>query len=160
MALPRQLSWLPTATTLCAYWAAFTVAMVALTAWMGVELPSVARGVPFFLAGLATGRLADVASSHRVIAPIVVAVVSAAAWTSFTWVTSDVSVGGALVLFAVSLPVNGLAGLWAYFGLSLGGRLRRGPPAAAGQVGEFDDLERELKEEMARDSDANSSTRL
>lgn len=159
MALPRQLSWLPTATTLCAYWAAFTVAMVALTAWMGVELPSLMRGVPFFLAGLATGRLADVARSQRVIASGVLAVVSAAAWTSFTFATSDVSVGGAFSLLALSLPVNALAGLWAYFGLSLGGRLRRWPRAAAGQVGEFDDLERELKEEMARDSDANASTR-
>lgn len=151
----RRLDWIALTVALCGIWLAVTGALVALAMFAGLTLPSfVARSGPFFVAGLAAGRIVRV--SHRastIIAAAVLAVVSSAGWTTFTFATTDLAADRALSLFALSLPVHMLGGAWAYVGMFLGGRSRATSTTAAGRHIEpdLDDLERELRDEIARE---------
>jgi hypothetical protein len=149
--MPRseRIDWLAPTLTLCALWLLATGLFIAFNVMSKSLLPGfVAKAGPFIIAGFATGRLVSASKrSSRIIAAAVLAVVSAAAWTSFSFATTSLSPDRALVLFALSLPVNILGGAWAYFGMFLA-RRRSQPPTSANRAPidpDLEDLEREIR---------------
>ena len=160
MARNERIEWLAPTLALCVVWLVVTGGVVVLNVFTDSALPSfVAKGGPFIIAGLLTGRLVGVSGRRpKITAAAVLAMVSAAAWTSFSFVTNEMSADRALLLFALSLPVNFFGGAWAYLGMFLGGRRRETPSVDRTEMDpDLEDLERELKGEIAREraSDPN-----
>lgn len=141
--------WSSPTLTLAACWLLATGLVVGLAAATGLALPPfVARAGPFLLAGLAAGRLARGARRRdRLVAAAVLAGLSAVAWTGFSLATRDLPARTALQLLAASLPVHLLGAAWAYLGMHLGGR----GGAARAPDPELDDVERRLREDLARE---------
>ena len=144
-------AWLVPTLTLTAVWAVCTVGMVGLVMATDWTVPKfVGKVVPFVLAGYVTGRLVSVAERRpKIIAAAVLTVVSAVSWTLFTLATSDLDARQALTLFAASLPVMLVASAWAYLGMFLGQGADSTSSMAAGPRDVVDDLERELRGEIA-----------
>lgn len=121
----------------------------------------VVKVLPFIVSGWLTGRLVTVSGrGPKLIASVVLAVVSAVAWTTFSIITRSGSLQVALTLLAASVPVFLIAAAWAYLGLYLGDRMKTTTGRAIDP--ELDPLERELRDEMARrrgeDPSANPSS--
>lgn len=88
------------------------------------------RALPYLVAGLIAGRLAGASDRRsKILAVVLLAAVSATAWTLFTFATRDMSFSKALGLYAITAPIHLLLGLWAYFGMFLSGRFDRTRPA-------------------------------
>jgi hypothetical protein len=49
---------------------------------------------------------------------------SAVGWTAYSWNTTSLDVGPALMLFAISLPLHAIGGAWAWLGLFIVRRAR------------------------------------
>jgi hypothetical protein len=132
---------------LCAAWLVVTVAMVVFNIAAHSALPDALMKIgPFLIAGLIAGRLVSVSGRKpKIIAVAVLAAVSAVAWTTFTFATRDISFNQTLLLFALALPINLFAALWAYFGMYLVTRSRE-----TGADPELQDIERELRDEIDR----------
>jgi hypothetical protein len=147
MADSERPSWILPTLVLSAVWFVVTVAVVVLNVAAHSALPDTVLKVgPFLIAGLLTGRLVNVSLRlPKIIAVAVLAIVSATAWTSFTFATREISVEQALLLFALALPINLFAALWAYFGMYLVSRSRE-----SGSDPELQDIERELRDEIDR----------
>ncbi len=130
----------PTLTLVCA-WAVVTVGLIIALTVSKLALPVfLSRAAPFILAGFITGSVSPILSRRtKAIAAAVLAVVSAAGWTTFSVMTHDGNMSRALPLFAASLPVLAVASLWAYFGMYLGGRKHE------------DRIEQDLRDEIASD---------
>jgi hypothetical protein len=94
MARRERIDRLAPTLTLCVLWLVVTGAAVVLNLLMNSALPSfVAKAGPFIIAGFITGRLVSVSERRpEIIAAAVLAVVSAAAWTSFSFATHEMSV--------------------------------------------------------------------
>lgn len=143
----EQRHQLPLALTLVISWGVFTAGLILALSVMKFRIPgSIAKVLPFILAGFVTGRLCPVASRRsKVIALGMLAMVSAAAWSVFAGMTSNIETKEILILFATAIPVMAVASLWAYFGIYLGSSSRQSEPEA-------DDLEEELRDEIASES--------
>jgi hypothetical protein len=160
MTRSTRIEWLPPTLTSCAVWLLVTGLFIAFNGATGSALPSfVAKAGPFLIAGFATGRLAPVSRRRpKIIAAAILTVVSAVAWTSFSFATQELSASKALLLLALALPINALGGAWAYFGMFLGGR-RSSTPTSEKDVGaELDGLDSELEKEIARERATDSKT--
>lgn len=150
--------WVVPTLTLCGLWLVASVLVVALQQITGAALPgAVAKVVPFIASGWLTSRLVAVSGRRpRLIASIILAVVAAVAWTTFSAVARGASLQTAVALLGASLPVFLVAAAWAYLGMYLGGRTSTvaGPTTIDP---ELERLERELRDEMARPRRAPSS---
>lgn len=151
-----RVQWIVPALTLCALWLVFTAVAIALGSLTAGALPGpVMRGAPFLIAGWVTGRLVAVPGRRlKMIAAASLALVSAVAWTSFTLVTRGLSAQQAAGLLGASLLIHLFAAAWAYLGLHLGDRTTT---AARASDPELDDLDRELRDELARPRRATPS---
>ncbi len=162
MARGERIVWTVPTLTLCVLWLIVTGVAIVLSVFLNSVLPGfIAKAGPFLVAGFITGRFVGVSGRRpKIIAAAVLSVVSAVAWTLFSFATTTLSADRALVLFALSLPVNMLGGAWAYFAMFLGSRRREMPPSASRTEvdPELEDLERELKNEIARERASHQST--
>jgi hypothetical protein len=150
MTTDQTKGWLRPTLTLCGLWFVMTVLTVVLQTATRVAVPAaVVRIVPFLVSGWLTGRLGAVSTGRpRLIATIVLVLLSSLAWTSFTVITRSLSLSTALTLLGASLPVLFVASAWAWLGMYLGARTS--PPAAPASDPELDAREREVREQMAR----------
>ena len=149
MTTDQTRGWLRPTLTLCGLWFVTTVLAVAFQQATRAAVPAtVMRVVPFLVSGWLTGRRGAVSTGRpRLIAALVLALLSTLAWTSFTVITRSVSLPTALALLGASLPVFLVASAWAWLGMYLGARTS--DPAASANDPDLDALEREIREEMA-----------
>lgn len=76
---------------------------------------------PFLIAGLITGRaFPGLPRGPRLVAAASLGLLSGVAWTLFSFATTTLSGEKALVVSAVSIPVQVLTAAWAYLGMFLG----------------------------------------
>jgi hypothetical protein len=154
MARGQRIAWLVPTLLLCGLWLVSTWMIIGLS-WLNVPLPGfVAKASPFIVAGFITGRVAGFTRHHsRIVAAGGLALVSAIGWTLVSGVLTALSAMDALLLFAMSLPVHMLGGAWAFLGMLLGGRrsIRESAGSRTEVDPEIDQLERELKSELARE---------
>jgi hypothetical protein len=158
MARGERSEWLVPTLTLCGVWLAVSVAAIAVlsNAFLRSVIPGyVAKTAPYLISGFITGRLVDVSGRRRkIIACAVLAAVSAAAWTLFSFATSTLAGQEGLVLLALSLPIGLALGTWAYLGMYWGGRRRErwtGHQTNLDPDPELAGLERKLRDRMARE---------